>query len=293
MSRKTIAVAAIVLSTCLAAACRAPGIAARSEPAPRARAPQEGHAEGDLLQELKQVQETLSRVESNQRAQSSELAGRIGDVDRMVQQVEKQMYGPSPEQLQLEQDRLGKQTVFGLAGVGILVGLVLIVAADKLINRESKLDVADLDGADARKALLILGIMTAHSFAEGIGVGVSFGGGEELGFFITAAIAVHNIPEGLAISLVLIPRGTRIWKAAGWSIFTSLPQPLMAVPAFLFVLAFEPFLPVGLGLAAGAMIWMVFAELIPDALEDASGSAVGISVVLAFAGLLAFQEFVL
>ena len=125
MSRKTIAVAAIVLSTCLAAACRAPGIAARSEPAPRARAPQEGHAEGDLLQELKQVQETLSRVESNQRAQSSELAGRIGDVDRMVQQVEKQMYGPSPEQLQLEQDRLGKQTVFGLAGVGILVGLAL------------------------------------------------------------------------------------------------------------------------------------------------------------------------
>ena len=177
--------------------------------------------------------------------------------------------------------------------LGVLVGLVLIVAADKLINRESKLDVADLDGADARKALLILGIMTAHSFAEGIGVGVSFGGGDELGFFITAAIAIHNIPEGLAISLVLIPRGARIWKAAGWSIFTSLPQPLMAVPAFLFVLAFEPFLPIGLGLAAGAMIWMVFAELIPDALEDASGSAVGISVVLAFAALLAFQEFVL
>ncbi|MFB6249459.1 MAG: ZIP family metal transporter, partial [Salinibacter sp.] len=54
---------------------------------------------------------------------------------------------------------------------------------------------------------------------------------------------------------------------AGWSIFTSLPQPLMALPAFLFVLVFEPFLPIGLGLAAGAMIWMVFAELVPDALE--------------------------
>ena len=177
--------------------------------------------------------------------------------------------------------------------LGILLGLGLIVAADWLISRRGKVDLGDLEGADARKALLILGIMTAHSFAEGIGVGVSFGGGGKLGLFITAAIAIHNIPEGLAVSLVLVPRGTKVWKAALWGIFTSLPQPLMAVPAFLFVSAFEPFLPVGLGLASGAMIWMVFAQLIPDALEDASAGEVGIAVTLAFAALLAFQEFVL
>lgn len=176
---------------------------------------------------------------------------------------------------------------------GILVGLVLILVANRFIHGQDEHDVAELAGADARKALLILGVMTAHSFAEGVGVGVSFGGGDELGLFITAAIAVHNIPEGLAISLVLIPRGTPIWKAAGWSIFTSLPQPLMALPAYLFVLIFEPFLPVGLGLAAGAMIWMVFAELIPDALENASGAAVGTATTLAFAALFAFQNFVL
>ncbi|MEF8816313.1 MAG: ZIP family metal transporter [Salinibacter sp.] len=177
--------------------------------------------------------------------------------------------------------------------IGVLVGLGLIVGANTMIQRQEGHDVAELAGADARKALLILGVMTAHSFAEGVGVGVSFGGGEDLGVFITAAIAVHNIPEGLAISLVLVPRGTPVWKAAGWSIFTSLPQPLMALPAFLFVLVFEPFLPVGFGLAAGAMIWMVFAELIPDALEDVSGPAVGVAVTLAFAALFAVQNFVL
>lgn len=177
--------------------------------------------------------------------------------------------------------------------IGMLVGLGLIVLANTFIQSNNDHDVADLAGADARKALLILGVMTAHSFAEGVGVGVSFGGGDELGLFITAAIAVHNIPEGLAISLVLIPRGTSLWKAAGWSIFTSLPQPLMALPAFVFVLIFEPFLPIGLGLAAGAMIWMVFAELIPDALEDTSGATVGVAVTLAFAVLFAFQNFVL
>jgi zinc transporter ZupT len=178
---------------------------------------------------------------------------------------------------------------------GILLGLVLIVLADHLItNRGANLDVGDLAGADARKALLVLGIMTAHSFAEGIGVGVSFGGGQKLGLFITAAIAIHNIPEGLAVALVMVPKGTKPWKAALWSIFSSLPQPIMAVPAFIFVIFFEPWLPVGLGLAAGAMIWMVFAELIPDAYEGgASGAAIGIAVTLAFAALLAFQEFVL
>jgi len=92
----------------------------------------------------------------------------------------------------------------------------------------------------------------------------------------------------------MVPKGTKTWKAGLWSIFTSLPQPLMAVPAFLFVFFFAPMLPVGLGLAAGAMIWMVFAELIPDAYEGgASGAAIGIAVTLAFAALLAFQEFVL
>jgi zinc transporter ZupT len=177
--------------------------------------------------------------------------------------------------------------------LGVLVGLGLIVLANTVIERQGPRDVAELAGADARKALLILGVMTAHSFAEGVGVGVSFGGGQDLGVFITAAIAVHNIPEGLAISLVLVPRGTPLWKAAGWSVFTSLPQPLMALPAFLFVLVFEPFLPVGFGLAAGAMIWMVFAELIPDALEEVSGPTVGVTVTLAFAALFAVQNFVL
>ncbi len=177
---------------------------------------------------------------------------------------------------------------------GMLLGLVLIVLANRFISRRTDVDVGDLDGGDARKALLVLGIMTAHSFAEGIGVGVSFGGGQKLGLFITVAIAIHNIPEGLAIAMVMVPKGTKPIKAVFWSIFSSLPQPLMAVPAFLFVLFFEPLLPVGLGLAAGAMIWMVFAELIPDAYEGgASGAAIGIAVTLAFAALLAFQEFVL
>lgn len=181
----------------------------------------------------------------------------------------------------------------GLALAGVVLGLIAILASDRLLERAGDFEIADLQGASAVRALLILGIMTAHSFAEGIGVGVSFAGDEGLGIFITSAIAFHNIPEGLAIALVLVPRGTPVWKAALWAVFTSLPQPLMAAPAFVFVEWFRPLLPVGLGLAAGAMIWMVFAELTPDALKKSSSRSVGAVIVLAFAAMMAFQLFVL
>lgn len=177
--------------------------------------------------------------------------------------------------------------------VGILVGVVFIAVSRHYLAGRDELRLGGLQGADALKALMIIGVMTLHSFSEGVGVGVSYGDGEALGVLITTAIAIHNIPEGLAISLVLVPSGTTPWRAGLWSIFSSLPQPLMAVPAFLFVTAFKPILPVGLGFAAGAMIWMVFSELIPDALEHASSKAVAIAVTVSIAAMLAFQELLL
>jgi zinc transporter ZupT len=176
---------------------------------------------------------------------------------------------------------------------GMVLGLLFIVASRRLLsNGDEESHIGELQGADALKALLIVGVMTVHSAAEGIGVGVSFGGGESFGAFISIAIAVHNIPEGLAISLVLVPKGVKVWKAAGWSIFSSLPQPLLAVPAFLFVETFEAVLPVGLGFAAGAMIWMSISELLPDALDEARPNAVAIALTLSIIAMTAFQTWV-
>jgi zinc transporter ZupT len=182
---------------------------------------------------------------------------------------------------------------YGLLRVvfGALFGVVFISFSTRWLHDHSELELGTLRGADARRALMIVGVMTVHSFTEGVGVGVSFGGGQALGVFITTAIAVHNIPEGLAISLVLVPRGESVRRAAGWSVFSSLPQPLLAVPAFLFVEAFEPFLSVGLGSAAGAMIWMVFSELIPEALEDSSSATVATTVTLSLMAMIGFQWF--
>lgn len=177
----------------------------------------------------------------------------------------------------------------GRTAIGVLVGIAGIALSRHLLDEQSEVAVGQLRGADALQALMVVGIMTAHSFSEGVGVGVSYGGGDALGVFITTAIAVHNVPEGLAISLVLVPRGVSVWKAGGWSIVSSLPQPLMAIPAFLFVQTFHPFLPVGLGFAAGAMLWMVASELIPEALEEAPARPVAVSAGLAALAMLIFQ----
>jgi ZIP family zinc transporter len=151
---------------------------------------------------------------------------------------------------------------------GAAVGAVFIAGTRRAIGDRDDLQFGRLRAADASKAILIIAVMTLHSFSEGVGVGVSYGGGAELGAFITIAIAIHNIPEGLAISLVLVPRGATVASAAGWSVFSSLPQPLIAPLAYLFVEEFRPFLPAGLGFAAGAMAWLVLAELLPDARSE-------------------------
>ncbi|MEE2945708.1 MAG: ZIP family metal transporter [Pseudomonadota bacterium] len=176
------------------------------------------------------------------------------------------------------------RTILGLVG-----GFVFIATSHQIIERYDNFHIGDIQGADAVKMLMIVGIMTLHSAAEGVGVGVAYAGEGNLGEFITAAIAIHNIPEGLAIALVLVPRGAKVWQAMGWSVFSSLPQPLLAVPAFMFVTFFTPFLPIGLGLAAGAMIWMTLSELIPEALENATSPMIASAVTMSIAGMLLFE----
>ena len=177
--------------------------------------------------------------------------------------------------------------------LGAVAGAAFIALTHRLLGHDRGMHFGALQGADALRALLIVGVMTLHSFTEGVGVGVAFGGGEALGLFIAIAIAVHNVPEGLAISLVLVPRGATVRRAAAWSVFSSLPQPLMAVPAYLFVETFEPFLPAGLGFAAGAMAWLVARELLPEALRESRPGTVAATVVASAALMVAFQLLVL
>jgi ZIP family zinc transporter len=177
----------------------------------------------------------------------------------------------------------------GRLALGAAAGGAFIWVFRRAIAGREGFELGRLAGDDAIKALIIVAVMTVHSASEGVGVGVSYGGGERLGILITVAIAVHNIPEGLAISLVLVPRGARVRSAAWWSVFSSLPQPLIAPLAFLFVEQFQSVLPVGLGFAAGAMLWMVARELLPEAVHDAPPLPLALAGGISFTAMLGAQ----
>jgi ZIP family zinc transporter len=171
-------------------------------------------------------------------------------------------------------------------GPGVLVGVLLVVVAHELLE-DAEFHPKEYEEADFRKLVLILGILTVHSFPEGVAVGVSFA---ELGIddpslatvtlgsltlpvlavFMTVAISIHNIPEGVAISIPLRSMGVSEWRMAWWAVFSSLPQPLGAVIAYYFVTLAEQFLPFGFGFAAGAMVYLVATEFVPEALERGS-----------------------
>lgn len=174
--------------------------------------------------------------------------------------------------------------------VGANVGVLFVLAASKALEG-SEMEIGTLTGLKARRTFLVVLVMTVHSFSEGVAVGSAFAGGIALAAFVTAAIAVHNIPEGLAISAVLRPQGMSLAACAGWSIFSSLPQPVMAVPAYLFVQAFRPALPYAMGFAAGAMILMVLYDLLPEAYQDGRRHAVGLLVSVSLFGMILFQRF--
>jgi len=173
--------------------------------------------------------------------------------------------------------------------VGILLWLLFITTADSFLDKHNDLHIENIHGADAKKIILILWVMTVHSFAEWVAIWVSFWPSLTFGIFIALAIALHNVPEWLAISSVMTSKWVSWWKAGLWSIFSSLPQPLMAIPAFLFVKQFAPFLPTWLWFAAGAMIRMVVSELLPDAYDWAPKSTIATIVTVWIAGMILFQ----
>ncbi|SIR63442.1 ZIP family metal transporter [Natronorubrum thiooxidans] len=191
---------------------------------------------------------------------------------------------------------------------GLVTGVALVIVSDKVLDGvdlhddrehdhgatgdelrtdgvghdhdEHALEAKAFAQGDLKTLVLILGILTVHSFPEGVAVGVSFaelgldGGTPILGFtipllavFMTVAISIHNIPEGTAIAIPMRAMGLSKWRMVGAAIFSSLPQPIGAVIAFAFVSWAEAFLPFGFGFAAGAMVYLVATEFIPEALE--------------------------
>lgn len=153
----------------------------------------------------------------------------------------------------------------GPAVVGLLLGACFVWLADRLIphlHPDSGLE--GLPSHLRRVWLLILAI-TIHNMPEGLSVGVNFGGGRIAeGTTVALAIGIQNMPEGLAVALPLLREGYSRWRALLLATFTGLAEPPMGFLGAATVALMMPLLPWALAFAAGAMLYVVSGELIPE-----------------------------
>ncbi|UTF52599.1 ZIP family metal transporter [Natronosalvus rutilus] len=119
---------------------------------------------------------------------------------------------------------------------------------------------------DRRRALLVGATVTIHNVPEGLAVGIAFASGEAgLGLAIATAIAVQNVPDGFAMAIPAIRAGVSTPKTIFYTTLSGgLPEPIAAAVGFALVAVVTGIFPIAAGFAAGAMIAVVFRELIPS-----------------------------
>ena len=152
-----------------------------------------------------------------------------------------------------------------VVSIGMMIGAVFLHYADRQLPHVHFDSISDVHLMSLKKVWLFIIAITIHNFPEGMSVGVSFGSGEmKNGVVLAIAIALQNIPEGLAVALPLVGLGYNKWKAVGIATLTGLVEPVGGLLGITMVTVFEPILPVAMGFAAGAMLFVISEEIIPE-----------------------------
>ena len=183
------------------------------------------------------------------------------------------------------------------ATIGFLVGGAFLWIVDKLLpHLHLGLPMSEAEGIKTswqRSVLLVLAI-TLHNIPEGLAVGVAFGaaaaGLPEATIAGAVALAlgigIQNFPEGLAVSAPLRREGMKLSKAFMMGQLSGVVEPIAGVIGAAAVLLMRPLLPYALAFAAGAMIYVVAEELIPEANRDQHSDIPTIGVMIGFAVMM-------
>ncbi len=178
------------------------------------------------------------------------------------------------------------------AAVGFTLGGVFLRGVDLLLPHLHRSDEAHPEGVKTvwrRITLLVLAI-TLHNFPEGLAVGVAFGAAAS-GFpsatvagaiALALGIGIQNFPEGMAVSMPLRREGYTPFKSFWYGQLSGLVEPIAGVLGAAAVLIARPLLPYALAFAAGAMIFVVAEDLIPEAQSGGNTHLATLGVMLGF-----------
>jgi len=152
-----------------------------------------------------------------------------------------------------------------VAALGILMGAFCLDLVDRLLPHEHFILGHEGPSSRMKRIWLFIIAITIHNFPEGLAVGVGFGGGNIAdGTSLAIGIGLQNMPEGLAVALPLLGLGYSRRKAIGIATLTGLVEPVGGLLGVGAVSVFHPVLPLGMAFAAGAMLFVISDEIIPE-----------------------------
>ncbi len=182
------------------------------------------------------------------------------------------------------------------ASVGFILGGIFLRLADAILPHlhvGAKMSEAEGVSTSWRRATLLVLAITLHNIPEGLAVGVTFGaaaagpdiaGGATLAAAVALAIGIglQNFPEGIAVAMPLRGEGVSRGKAFWYGQLSGIVEPISAVIGAWAVLSVQPMLPYALAFAAGAMIYVVVEELIPEAQRHGNTDLATMSAMAGF-----------
>lgn len=150
--------------------------------------------------------------------------------------------------------------------VAILLGMGVLALANEMLPHEHfDRGREGPEAASLRRVWLFIIAITIHNFPEGLAVGVGFASGDVKGGLpLAIGIGIQNVPEGLAVAVSLLGEGYGKWHAWGIAALTGLAEPVGGLLGGGIITLSEPLLPWGLAFAAGAMLYVISHEIIPE-----------------------------
>lgn len=187
-------------------------------------------------------------------------------------------------------EKMGK-FAFIPATVGLAIGMTFLFAMDKLIpHLHLNSDVPEGPHTALKKTTMLVLAVTLHNIPEGMAVGVVFAGllSGETGitlagaFALAVGIAIQNFPEGAIISLPLRSEGNSRKKAFFYGTASGIVEPIAAFLTVLLTSFVVPILPYLLSFAAGAMLYVVIEELLPEASQGEHSDIATVGFAIGF-----------
>jgi len=151
-------------------------------------------------------------------------------------------------------------------GAAILLGALALLLMERLLPHEHFIKGVEGQSAHTlRRTWLFVFAIALHNLPEGLAIGVAYGGTDPLrAGSLTAGIAIQDVPEGLVVAVALLAAGYSRWLAVGLGMASGLVEPVGAVLGAAVIGVSSQLLPWGLGFAAGAMLFVISHEIIPE-----------------------------